>query len=63
MPAIYLLAAFALILVPFFTPYRWHMGLLILPILLSACVLAPCYTFSDVPSDFYYSSIFIAIPM
>lgn len=39
------------------------MALLELPVPLSACVLAPCYTFGDAPSDLCRSSVLIVMPL
>lgn len=62
-PAFCLPATFALTLFPFFSNYRRRTACMILPVILSMCVLAPCYTFGDPSADFYRSSGFIIMPL
>lgn len=62
-PVLYLPATFALTIVPFFATNRRRTSLLILPLLLSLCVVAPCYTFGNPSADFYRSSGFIIMPL
>ncbi|KAH6613127.1 hypothetical protein C7974DRAFT_405197 [Boeremia exigua] len=62
-PGMYLPGTFALTLVPFFSAHRRRTALIVLPFLLSLCLLAPCYTFGNPSADFYRSSGFIIMPI
>ncbi|KAJ4993156.1 tat pathway signal sequence [Stagonosporopsis vannaccii] len=62
-PPLLLPTTYALTLLPFFTTHRRRTALLVLPVIISACLLAPRYTFGDPSADFYRTSGFIIMPL
>jgi hypothetical protein len=59
----YQVLTFALTLVPFFCRNRRRVAIALFPIILTLCLCAQYYTFSNPSADYYNSSLFIAMPI
>lgn len=62
-PPLYLPLTFLTTLLPFLTPHRHFVALLISPLLLTLSLLAPNYTFGSPSADYYNTSLFFALPI